>query len=62
MTRIDYPVTPAVRVLRENNIPFVPRLYIYEEHGGTQASATALSVPEHQVIKTLVMETDERKP
>ena len=62
MTRIDYPVTPAVRVLRDNSIPFVPHTYTYEEHGGTHASALALNVSEHQVIKTLVMETDERKP
>lgn len=62
MTRIDYPVTPAVRELRDNTIPFVPHQYTFEEHGGTQASAIALGVPEHQVIKTLVMETDERKP
>ncbi|MBI3112618.1 MAG: aminoacyl-tRNA deacylase [Ignavibacteriales bacterium] len=62
MTRIDYPVTPAVRVLRENSIPFVPHTYTYEEHGGTQASALALNVSEHQVIKTLVMETDGGKP
>lgn len=55
-------MTPAVRVLRENNIPFVPHLYTYEEHGGTKASALALRVPEHHVIKTLVMETDEGKP
>ena len=55
-------MTPAVRVLRENSIPFVPHTYTYEEHGGTQTSALALNVSEHQVIKTLVMETDERKP
>jgi len=55
-------VTPAVRVLRENNIPFVPHLYTYEEHGGTKASAFALHAPEHHVIKTLVMETDGGKP
>ncbi len=62
MTRIDYPVTPAIRVLRENSIPFVPHLYTYEEHGGTKASALALHIPEHHVIKTLVMETDVGKP
>lgn len=55
-------MTPAVRVLRENNIPFVPHLYRYKEHGGTKASALALHIPEHHVIKTLVMETGERKP
>lgn len=62
MTRIDYSVTPAVRVLRECNIPFTPHLYTYEDRGGTKASALALNVPEHHVVKTLVMETDARKP
>ena len=58
---MDYPVTPAIRLLREKKIPFIPHLYAYEEHGGTKASATALNVDEHAVIKTLVMQTDERR-
>lgn len=58
----DYPVTPAIRFLREKNIPFTPHLYSYEENGGTRHSSDALHVDEHAVIKTLVMETDERKP
>jgi Cys-tRNA(Pro) deacylase len=55
----DYPVTQAVRFLRERNIPFEGHLYRYEEHGGTSLAAAALNAPEHAVIKTLVME-DER--
>jgi Cys-tRNA(Pro) deacylase len=62
MTTHDHPVTSAVRVLRENGIPFHPHLYDYEEHGGTKASAAALRVNEHAVIKTLVMQTDARRP
>lgn len=62
MEKIEYPVTPAVRVLRESNIPFEPMLYRYEEHGGTALSASALGVSEHAVVKTLVMETEERTP
>lgn len=58
----DYPITPAIRMLRERKISFTPHLYQYAEHGGTRASAEALGVPEHQVIKTIVMETEERKP
>jgi Cys-tRNA(Pro) deacylase len=56
---IDIPVTQAVRFLREKNVPFEGHLYRYEEHGGTGVAAAALNVPEHAVIKTLVME-DER--
>ena len=62
MSKADYPVTPGVRVLREKDIPFIPHLYDYEEKGGTRTSSQALSVPEHSVIKTLVMETDQCKP
>ena len=59
---MDYPVTPAVRVLREKGVAFEPHLYGYEERGGTRRSAEALGVDEHSVIKTLVMETDAREP
>lgn len=62
MSKTDYPVTPGVRFLRENEVTFVPHLYTYEEHGGTKLSATALGVQEHEVIKTLVFESDLRKP
>jgi Cys-tRNA(Pro) deacylase len=59
---MDYPVTPAVRLLREKKVEFEPHLYDYEEHGGTQHSAEELGVDEHIVVKTLVMETDAKKP
>jgi Cys-tRNA(Pro) deacylase len=59
---MDYPVTPAVRALREKGIAFEPHLYPYEDRGGTRHSAESLGVDEHAVVKTLVMETDARKP
>jgi Cys-tRNA(Pro) deacylase len=59
---VDYPVTPAVRMLREKKVDFEPHLYNYVEKGGTRHSAEELGVDEHAVIKTLVMETDQRKP
>ena len=62
MSAPDIPMTQAIRVLREKQIPFTPHLYPYEEHGGTKHSAACLQIPEHRVIKTLVMETDERRP
>src|SRR5690606_32705911 len=39
-----------------------PYLYMYEDHGGTRHAADSLNVPDHAVIKTLVMETDAHKP
>lgn len=59
---MKYPVTPAVRYLREKRIEFVPHVYDYVEHGGTRHSAESLGVSEHAVVKTLVMETEDRKP
>jgi Cys-tRNA(Pro) deacylase len=59
---MKYPMTQAVRLLRDKNIAFEPHLYSYEERGGTKRSAEELQVDEHSVIKTLVMETDSRDP
>jgi Cys-tRNA(Pro) deacylase len=61
MLKDDYPITSAIRFLREKKITFVPFLYRYEEHGGTHQFAVEFDVPDHQVIKTLVFETDEKK-
>jgi Cys-tRNA(Pro) deacylase len=58
----DFPMTNAVRELKEKGVAFVPHFYTYVEHGGTKVSSDSLNVPEHAVIKTLVMETDEHKP
>jgi Cys-tRNA(Pro) deacylase len=58
---MKYPVTPAIRVLRDAGVGFEPHLYDYVERGGTRHSAEALGVDEHAVVKTLVMETDERR-
>ena len=62
MLREDFPITPAIRFLREKNIAFVPFLYRYEEHGGTHQFAAEFEVPDHQVIKTLVFETNQKQP
>lgn len=58
---LEYPVTPAVRCLRDGNVDFTPHLYDYVEKGGTAESARQLGVDEHAVIKTLIFETNEKK-
>ena len=58
----DYPVTMAVRVLRQHKVEFSAHLYTWEARGGTRASAEHLGVDEHAVIKTLIFEDDTRKP
>ncbi|MEA2175013.1 MAG: hypothetical protein QOD00_2605 [Blastocatellia bacterium] len=59
---MKFPMTAAIRVLREKGVAFEPHLYQYVERGGTAHSASALGVAEHAVVKTLVMETDESEP
>jgi Cys-tRNA(Pro) deacylase len=61
MAALDIPVTTAIRLLREKKVPFVPHAYPFEEHGGTAHAAASLGVDEHSVIKTLVMQTDDRR-
>lgn len=58
----DYPITQAIRMLREHKVHFTARLYEYVERGGTQHSAAALGVDEHCVIKTIVLEDDRKQP
>jgi Cys-tRNA(Pro) deacylase len=58
----DFPITPAVRFLREKKVEFVPHLYDYVEKGGAKESARQLGVDIHAVVKTLVLETNEKKP
>ncbi|HUX68191.1 MAG TPA: YbaK/EbsC family protein [Terriglobales bacterium] len=62
MVAEKFPVTPAVRWLRQRAAAFADHLYPYQERGGTAASARALQVDEHLVAKTLVMEDDTRAP
>ncbi len=49
-------------MLRKHHIAFSEHPYPYEEHGGTAVSARALGVPEHAVVKTLVMQDEGGKP
>ncbi len=56
------PVTAAVRLLRQHQAAFTDHLYAYEEKGGTAVSSRELGVDEHAVIKTLVMEDDNKRP
>jgi Cys-tRNA(Pro) deacylase len=58
----DYPVTLAVRALRQHRVDFTPHIYIWEPRGGTAASAQHLGVDEHQVVKTLIFEDEAKKP
>jgi Cys-tRNA(Pro) deacylase len=52
----------AVRALRAGKVAFEPHLYTWQAHGGTAASAAALGVDEHAVVKTLIFEDDAKAP
>jgi Cys-tRNA(Pro) deacylase len=54
--------TPATQALRRAGIPFTEHPYDYVDKGGTAESARQLGVPEHEVIKTLVMQDDRALP
>ena len=62
MSKDKLPVTNAIRVLREHGVAWTDHPYDYEERGGTEVSARELGVPEHEVVKTLIMEDDRRQP
>jgi len=54
--------TPATQMLRRAGVVFSEHPYDYVEHGGTAESAAQLGVPEHDVVKTLVMQDDKAQP
>ncbi|AEF93276.1 ybaK/ebsC protein [Desulfotomaculum nigrificans CO-1-SRB] len=62
MSKDKFPVTPAIRMLRKEKVEFTPYLYEYEERGGTAVSSRALGVDEHLMIKTLIMEDENKNP
>ncbi|MBE0622353.1 MAG: Cys-tRNA(Pro) deacylase [Burkholderiales bacterium] len=53
--------TPATAFLKKHGVAYTEHVYAYEEHGGTAVSARELGVPEHEVVKTLVMEDEAKR-
>ena len=58
----EFPMTPAIRMLKAAKVEYTPMLYVFEERGGTSHLARELGVDEHLTVKTLIMETDAKKP
>ena len=48
--------------MKKNAVSFTEHPYEYQDKGGTRVSAEKLGVDEHSVVKTLVMEDEDRKP
>ncbi len=62
MAKNKEPVTPAIRALRQGGVAFQGHPYQYEAGGGTSQFAHECAVDEHLVIKTLVMQDENRNP
>jgi Cys-tRNA(Pro) deacylase len=60
--KVKVPSTPAIQDLQKLRVKFTLHPYQYEEPGGTKQSAIKLGVDEHIVIKTLIMEDENRRP
>lgn len=54
--------TPATALLKAEGVVFTEHTYDYVEHGGTAESSRQLGFPEHEVVKTLVMQDQDAKP
>jgi Cys-tRNA(Pro) deacylase len=54
--------TPATMFLKAHKVAYTEHEYDYVEHGGTEVSANSLGVPEHHVVKTLVMQDENARP
>jgi Cys-tRNA(Pro) deacylase len=54
--------TPAIAFLAKHGVEYTEHEFEYIEHGGTSHSSEMLGVPEHAVVKTLIMETDRGDP
>ena len=55
-------LTPATQALKRAGVDFSEHVYDYVDHGGTAESSRALGVPEHEVVKTLVMQDEQARP
>lgn len=62
MKKPSHSETPATQYLRKSGVAFTEHFYEYVEKGGTAVSSAALGVPEHSVVKTLMMEDETRAP
>jgi Cys-tRNA(Pro) deacylase len=54
--------TPATTLLRKAGVVFSEHTFEYVEHGGTGHSASSMGVDEHAVVKTLIMEREDKSP
>jgi Cys-tRNA(Pro) deacylase len=62
MSKSKHSATPATTLLRKAGVVFSEHVFEYLEHGGTGHSAKEMGVDEHAVVKTLIMEREDKSP
>lgn len=60
MKKVNYPITLAIRQLKQNKVEFEPNIYDYVEKGGAKQTSIELGVELSLVIKTIVLEADDK--
>jgi Cys-tRNA(Pro) deacylase len=56
MSKHKIPTTPAIRALQKAGVAYTVHQYRYIDRGGTSHASESLGIPEHEIVKTLVME------
>jgi len=59
---MKHSATPATTFLDQQGVKYSEHAFEYKEHGGTSHSSEMLGVPEHEVVKTLIMENERAEP
>jgi len=62
MPRAHVSETRATQFLRRHGVAFTEHVYDYVDRGGTAESARQLGLPEHEVVKTLLMQDETGAP
>ena len=62
MAKSAAPQTQATLLLKANKVVFEEYLYDYEPHGGAEYSAQVLGLDPFSVVKTLIMEDENKQP
>jgi len=60
MGKKAYPVTPGIRTLRAEHIPYTVHQYKYQDKGGARQAAEALGLEASCVVKTLVFQDESQ--
>lgn len=58
---VKFPATQATKFLNSLDVEYSKHLYDYTKSGAV-AAAKLMGLPEHAMIKTIVMENNEKKP